>query len=75
MPGKRIPYCPFSAEFSGGSISPLKYIVKLVGAKKPHDSFLIKPPAAIYKTTTSTPEGISRLSVYRYTFTPEFRAL
>ena len=55
-----IPSCQLSAEFNNFLSSPktnipsLKYHVKLQGAKKPYDSFLIKPPTA---TLTSMAEG------------------
>ena len=55
-PGKMIPSCQLSAEFLSSSrkVPSLRHHVKLLGAKEPYDSFLIKPPTA---TLTSMAEG------------------
>ena len=45
--GKMIPSCQLTADFFGKEASSLKHCVKLVGAEKPYDQFLIKPPADI----------------------------
>ena len=51
-PGKRIPSCQLCAEFSGRKITSFNHHVNLLGAKQPHDSFLIKPPASIFTGAT-----------------------
>ena len=53
-PGKMIPSCQLCAEFSGSKITPFKHHVKLLGAKKPYDSFLMKPPASIFTGATKS---------------------
>ena len=55
-PGKMIPSCQLSAEFLSSlrKVPSLKHHIKLLGAKEPYDSFLIKPPIA---TLTSMAEG------------------
>ena len=55
-----IPNCQLSAEFSssiGREVPSLKHRVKLLGAKDPYDTFLIKPPAAMSTPTATAPEG------------------
>ena len=43
-----IPHCELSAEFESDTaearVTPLRYQVKLLGAKEPHNMFTIKPP-------------------------------
>ena len=61
-PGKRIPSCQLSAEFLSSSrrkVPSLKHHVKLLGAKEPYDSFLIKPPAATLTSVTEPADGIA----------------
>ena len=47
-PPKIIPRCQLSADFMPGTgqrdIPMLQYQVNLIGAKKPHNKFVIKPP-------------------------------
>ena len=48
QPGKSIPSCQLSADLEDGStkikVVPFHYRIKLLGAKKPHNVFIIKPP-------------------------------
>ena len=47
-PPKIIPRCQLSADFMSGTgqrdIPMLQYQVNLIGAKEPHNMFVIKPP-------------------------------
>ena len=49
-PPKIIPKCQLSADFMSGTaqrdIPMFKYPVKLIGAKEPHNMFVIKPPVS-----------------------------
>ena len=49
-PSKIIPKCQLSADFMPGTgqrdIPMLQYRVKLIGAKEPHNMFVIKPPVS-----------------------------
>ena len=55
QPGKRIPSCQLLAEydFAGVKVVPLRYRVKLLGAKEPHDmfTFTVTPPSSSVKHT------------------------
>ena len=56
-PGKMIPNCQLSAEFSssaGQKVPSLKHRVKLLGAKDPFDTFLIKSPVAMSATIATS---------------------
>ena len=55
-----IPSCQLSAEFLSSSkekVPSLKHHVKLLGAKEPYDSFLIKPPAATLTSVAEAAQG------------------
>ena len=47
-PHKMIPHCELSAEFESPTaetrVTPLRYRIKLLGAKEPYNMFTIKPP-------------------------------
>ena len=47
-PHKMIPHCELSAEFESPTaetrVTPLRYQIKLLGAKEPYNMFTIKPP-------------------------------
>ena len=54
-PGTLIPHCELSADFeSEFKVAPLRYQVKLLGAKKPHNMFTIKPPSFTTKRSSSS---------------------
>ena len=59
--GKMIPSCQLIAEFLGREASSLKHCVKLVGAEKPYDQFLIKPPADIIAIVAGSGECVQPL--------------
>ena len=52
-----IPHCELSAEFeSEAKVAPLRYQLKLIGAKEPYNMFTIKPPlTGIRKVTHRSP--------------------
>ena len=51
-PGKMIPSCQICAEFLGREMRSFNCLVSVKGATKPRDSFLMKPPAAIFSGAT-----------------------
>ena len=57
-----IPHCELSAEFESNTaearVIPLRYQVKLLGAKEPYNMFTIKPPTFTAKRSLSL-ENIS----------------
>ena len=58
-PGKMIPKCQLSADFikpiGDEKIPMLLHHVNLIGAKEPHNTFVIKPPTQATAAPSATP--------------------